>query len=536
MPHWLNDLVMLARLSLEFGRFLRKPLVVEEAVEILRHRLETREERFLRMVKQAIYGYPQSPYLQLLQAAGCQFEDLRALVNQDGLEGALSHLVQAGVYVTFDEFKGRSVAVRGGRRFVFDEADFNNPCLSPHFEVRSGGTRGPGTSVRTALPFIADLAVSTSLALHAHGLSESDHAIWLNGGVTPELVYAKLGHPPVAWFYQVDPLPMRANAGARYLAALSRMLGSRLPTPRFLDLQDPAGMATWLAGHIKDGKPICVTTYASSAVRICTAAREKGISLRGVCFITLGEPFTEAKQRAAEAAGARALVRYAFTEAGILGFACHTPECSDDLHFFSDCYGLIQRKRTVGDSGVSVDAFLYTSLLPTAPKILLNVESGDCGSLHRRGCGCALGALGLTTHLGRIRSFEKLSGEGMTFVQTDLLRVLEEFLPARFGGTSSDYQLLEWEGENGILRLFLIVSPRVGPLNEQRVRDSFLEEMEGGDTFKRLSAGVWRQAGTVEVKRQWPVATKAGKILPFHLIRDARAIVMTGPQQRVSDL
>ena len=214
-------------------------------------------------------------------------------------------------------------------------------------------------------------------------------------------------------------------------------------------------MARWLVDRVKHGNGVCVTTYASSAVRIAAAAKEKGVSLDGVCFITLGEPFTEAKQRIVEAAGARGLVRYAFTEGGIIGYGCTIPRASDDVHFLNDCYELIQRSRAVGDAGVAVDAFLFTSLLPAAPKILLNVESGDYGIVERRDCGCGLGAVGLTTHLASIRSFEKLSGEGMTFVQTDLLRVLEDVLPARFGGTGTDYQVLE-EEEDGILRLILI--------------------------------------------------------------------------------
>lgn len=520
MPlQWLNNLPMLARLTRDFPRFLRTPLTPEQAVAVIQRQLESREERFLRIAEQAIYAYPRSPYLQLLRAAGCEFGDLKALVAAKGLEGALSELVEAGVFITFDEFKGRKEIVRGGRHFAFLEEDFDNPCISAHFEAQSGGTRSAGTVVKMAFPFIADLAVNTALALCAHGLSQHGHATWLNAGVTPMLIYTKLGRTPIAWFYQMRPLPAKIYAGSQYLAAVGRWFGCRLPTPVFVDLQDPSRMALWLAACLKKGTHVCVTTYASSAVRICVAAKERGVRLDGVCFITLGEPFTEAKQQTVEAVGARALVRYAFTEAGIIGYACADPQMSDDLHFSSNAYGLLQRQRAVGDSGLSVDAFLFTSLLPWAPKILLNVESGDYGMLERRSCGCSLGAWGLTTHLARIRSFEKLSGEGMTFVQTEFLRVLEETLPARFGGTSADYQVLEEEGQYGILKLLLLVSPRIGPVDEDGVRQTFLEELgrDGGDG--RRKAEVWRRAETVQVRRQWPVATKAGKILPFHLIR-----------------
>ncbi len=516
---WLRDLAMLARLTRDLPGFIRTPITSEQAVEIIRGRLAARRERFLLMAERAIYGHQRSPYHQLLRAAGCEFGDLKALVDKEGLEAALSGLVEAGVYVSYDEFKGRKEAVRGNLRFLFDETDFDNPHVSPHFEVRSGGTRGPGTVVKRGLASITDLAVTTRFALHAHGLSEHDHAIWTLPGLTPTLIYSKLGRAPIAWFYPVTPLPLKMQAGSRYLAALGRLLGCRLPTPMFVDLQDPSQIAVWLTSRLREGTSVCLTTYASSAVRVCIAARERGLDLNGVCFITLGEPFTEAKQQAIEAVGARALVRYAFTEAGIIGYGCANPQLSDDLHLFSDCYGLIQRSREVADSGLSVGAFLFTSLLPSAPKILLNVESGDYGMIDRRDCGCMLGTVGLTTHLARVRSFEKLSGEGMTFVQTDLLRVLEEVLPAHFGGTSADYQVLEEEGEHGILRLLLIVSPKIGPVDAERVRHAFLEELGRDGGFVRLSAQVWQRAGTVQVKRQWPVATKAGKILPFHVVK-----------------
>jgi len=155
---WLHDFAMLARLTRDFPGFIRTPITSEQAVEIVQGRLATREERFLRMAEPAIYGHRRSPHQQLLRAAGCEFGDLKALVDKEGLEGALSRLVEAGVFVTFDEFKGRKEAVRGSQRFIFVEDDFDNPHLSPHFEARSGGTRGPSTSVKIVLPFIADLA------------------------------------------------------------------------------------------------------------------------------------------------------------------------------------------------------------------------------------------------------------------------------------------------------------------------------------------------------------------------------------------
>jgi hypothetical protein len=513
-----RDLGILARLGRDLGPFLRRPLEVDRAHGHARGRLAEREARFLAGARTMIYGHADSPYLRLLRTVGCEYGDVERLVSQRGVEGALERLAADGVYVTFDEFKGRREAVRGSRRFAFAEADFDNPGLASHFEVRSGGTRGPATAVKMHLAFVSELAVSTALAFRAHSLERHDHVIWLGAGVTPTLIYARLGRPPLAWLYPVEPLPFVVRAGSRYLAVLGRLFGRPLPVPAFHDLADPGGLAVRLAAFVQDGRRVCVTTYASSAVRVAAGARDRGIDLTGVCFITLGEPFTAGKRATVEGAGARALVRYAFTEGGILGYACADPTDSDDLHLFTDCYGFVQRRRAVGASGPEVDALLVTSLLPSAPKVLLNVETGDYGLVGRRACGCALGAAGLGVHISRIRSFEKLSGEGMTFVQTDLLRVLEEVLPARFGGSGSDYQIIE-EERDGILGLSLVISPRVGAVDEAQAAGVFLQELgrEGG--LEGMGAEVWRRANTVTVQRRWPLATKAGKILPFQIER-----------------
>ncbi len=55
---------------------------------------------------------------------------------------------------------------------------------------------------------------------------------------------------------------------------------------------------------------------------------------------------------------------------------------------FKDRLALIQRSRAVPGTDVTVDAFLFTTLSPAAPKLLLNVESDDYGIVERRSCGC----------------------------------------------------------------------------------------------------------------------------------------------------
>jgi hypothetical protein len=331
------------------------------------------------------------------------------------------------------------------------------------------------------------------------------------------LQYARLGAIPQAWFSPLERLPRPQEITARYLGFVSRLVGHPLPLPTFVDLQEPERIARWMALQARDGSPVCLTTYASSAVRAARAAREAGFDVSRACFVVHGEPFTAAKRAEVARTGARSLVRYALTEAGVVGLGCAASQAPDDVHFFRNSYAMIERRRPVGAAGPVVDALLLTSLLDAAPKVLLNVESGDSATMGRRECACPLGAAGLTTHLDSIRSFEKLSGEGMTFVQTDLLRVLEDVLPARFGGVGADYQVLETEDPDGILRLLLIVSPRLDTIDPDAVRAAFLDALAREPGVSAGGVAMWRRAETVRVVRRTPVPTAAGKILPFHV-------------------
>jgi hypothetical protein len=515
-----HDAVLLARFTRDLRPFLAAPLSEQAAEGILSRRLETREERFLGLLRRAVYDRPGSPYLQLLDAAGCELGDVRGLVAKEGLEGTLAKLVEAGVYVTLDEFKGGREAVRGSRRFAFGEADFDNPLIEPHIEMRSGGTRGPGTSVKVSLSFAANLAVNTATAHRFHRLTDHGHAYWLlSTAITLGLRLAKLGRPPVAWFYPLRGMSLKLRAGAAYISAITRLLRCPMPAPRFIDLQEPERMAAWLAARTTEGKRTCLTTYASSAVRIADAAARGGVPLSGVCFVAFGEPVTEAKVRSIEASGARVVVHFGFTEGGLVGYSCLDPGAPDDVHLFSDAYELVQRPQEIGARGVAVDGFALTGLLDSAPKILLNAETGDYGNVERRGCGCPFEGAGLDKHISHIRSFEKLSSEGMTFAKSDLLPVLEEVLPERFGGSPGDYQLLEEESDAGVVRLSLLISPSIGLVAEAEVKEAFLQAVAPDGGYPRLGAAVWRRADALEVKREPPVATGAGKILPFHLVR-----------------
>jgi len=124
--------------------------------------------------------------------------------------------------------------------------------------------------------------------------------------------------------------------------------------------------------------------------------------------------------------------------------------------------------------------------------------------------------VGWTAHLHTIRSFEKLTAGGMTFLDVDVIRVLEEILPSRFGGGPTDYQLLEEETQDGRPRLRLLVHPAVGPLGPGLVADAFLEALGDGSGAERVMGLLWRGADLLRVERRPPLATGSGKILHLH--------------------
>src|SRR5262249_31532466 len=151
------------------------------------------------------------------------------------------------------------------------------------------------------------------------------------------------------------------------------------------------------------------------------------------------------------------------------------------VHVMRDLFALIQPGADAEQDGVLPPrALLITSLHPNPLLTLLNVSLGDEATLLDRDCGCPLHGLGWTTHLHTIRSYEKLTGGGMTFLGAEVIAVLEEALPARFGGGPTDYQLVEDETPTGELCIRLLVHPRLGPLDAEEVREAFLEAIGHG--------------------------------------------------------
>lgn len=124
-------------------------------------------------------------------------------------------------------------------------------------------------------------------------------------------------------------------------------------------------------------------------------------------------------------------------------------------------------------------------------------------------------------HLREIRSFRKLTGEGVTLVGTDLERLLEEVLPARFGGSALDYQFAEEEDEGGFTRLTLRVAPEISLGDEAGAVDYVLAHLPDSLGGQGLVHTTWREAGTIRIRRERPTMTTRGKLLPLDILRKA---------------
>jgi hypothetical protein len=519
-----HEAAMAARLARDLPGWLRRGQSFETATARVQGWLAHREYRFLANARRYIFEHPTSPYLPLLRHAGCEYGDAERLVRDEGLEGALSVLAARGVYLTFDEFKGRREVVRGSTRFLTTTEAFDHPTMRPIFVSYTGGTRGIPQAVMRSVGYVDAIASSVAVVLLAHGLRDARHAFWVTNPLPLILTYAALGQEVARWFRPLPDFPWQAWLGTRLVTTSGALAGRHIPVCRHLDPERVAELVRWIDRRPRDGRPFMFSTLTSMAVRVALAAREAGIDLTGVTFRVQSEPLTPAREAHLRAVGARVIDNYAMAEAVDMGFSCGDAAASDDLHVMADRFALITRERPVLPGGPTVDAMLVTALSDVNPKIVLNVETGDYARIAQRDCGCFLGTLGLTTHLSQIRSFEKLSAEGVTFVGTALAEILESTLPARFGGTPLDYQLLEEEAADSFTRLVLRVSPSVGGVDEVALRATFLAELARGSVVDRYQSELLRRADSLVISRQVPLATAAGKIFPFHLLRTSDAV------------
>ncbi len=523
-----------------FRNFNKTRMKPDEAIVLARsfikERMAVREDNFLKLVEKGIFLYSRSPYLKLLQAKKITFLDLKSWVSNDGIEASLRVLEREGIYFTVDEFKGRVPVKRNGMEFRCDAGMFDNPFMSDVYEVRSGATRSAGTRIRIDFDYLHQRSLYDALLLDIHGCLTAPVANWFPvfpgaPGINSSLRFAHIGNPVRRWFSQVDEdkltVGMERKWGKRLLYFLSRIYRSPLAQAEYVGLNDARTVAEWASQTVSSHAKCVVYTFAASAVRVCIAAAEAGLNIKGTKFLVTGEPLTAQKRKEIESAGASAVSVYGISEAGVIAAGCNMPyPQSDHCHLYGDTTAIITQEYTIPQSDSTVDAFLFTSILYESPKLLLNVGMGDFGDIQSHTCECEFGQVGFNACLSGIRSYEKLTGEGVTFVGTDFVWIIEKKLPDIYGGRSTDYQVVEEEDANGMTHLRLLVSPRVGNVNESEVVKTFLRLLKRAEDQGWAQSGteMWKQSGMVRVVRDFPIATASGKILPFHLLKPRQPV------------
>jgi hypothetical protein len=521
------NLLRTPRLAGGVRQFVRDRLTVAQATEQIRRGVDRREQNFLDVVRTRVFGTPDSPYQTLLKIAGVTFADLEQSVRRHGVDGTLHRLAAAGVYLTSDEFKGKKEVVRDGTSFRVSPELFLRQAPTSGFIGISSGSRSQPVSTFIPLDWLAVRTAAAGLFCASHDLYSHAHALY--DGILPAgpgtnnlLIFGKLGIPVDRWFSHRISVHSRTERSYYFLltyliVATGRVSGAGFPWPQFVEISELERIVRWVQEMRRQGIRCCITSPASNAARIARTAAEMGASLEGTVFIVIGEPYTESKREVIERVGARAATRYAYGGGVNVGFGCADRRHTDDVHVNEHFLALLSHPQPLSGDGPPIHPLLCTTLSPLAPRMLLNVASGDYALLERRECGCALGEAGLTLHVHRIRSFEKLTSEGLNYFYGDLFDLFEKVIPTEFGGGPGDYQLVEEEDEEGQTRLTLLVHPSVGDLDEARLVFRLLESLSAGSRGNQFMARVWQGAGTLRVRRQAPFASPRGKILPLHI-------------------
>lgn len=524
-----NALAGMVRLGRGLPAFFGDPITPAQAKEAIGAAVARRGERFLELARGLIYENPQSPYLRLLKAAGCEFSDLCVLVRREGLEQALVRLADEGVYFDAEEYRGMKEVVRGPEVFRVVPGDFECGRPDAGLPNQSGGSTSRPVRTIISLDWQADIARVRAVFFSAHGLFDYAHATYdgilpASGGINNLLQHAKLGMKADRWFARrmrnerlLEDLHMYLCT--QLVVMMGKIYGPGFPAPRFIADGEMQTIINWIAEQKSRNRKACVKTAASNAVRIARAAFDRSVDLEGTKFIVTGEPFTEAKRETIARVGASAVPFYSFTEVANVAVGCAVPLSPDEVHLNQCLITAVLRPSPLSLEDAIIRPLLFTTVHPQTTRMLLNVANGDYGVLEARDCGCALDAAGLRVHLHHIRSYDKFTSEGMNYFFGDLHDFFEKTLPAEYGGGPGDYQLAEEEDETGQTRLTLRVHPQAGDIDAVKLLARVRGELARGSRGRAFQMRVWDEAGTFRVKREAPVASARGKILPLQFRR-----------------
>jgi hypothetical protein len=500
-----------------YSQALRCPPTLEQARFGLARRRQERAAVFLSEVRQQVFTRPDQPYARLLGAAGCSYGDLERLVRTEGLEGALVALLRQGVYLTEPELKGRRPVVRGSLTFPVRFRDLRR---IGQFVTGPDGRR----QTRYGAMF-REVAEDALLSLEALGGLTWRHGYWGNLGDTALLWFVRYtgaGCRPARWFTRIDPGAPRTEISARllarYLQPLAGLAGVTLPALTYVPLTRPDAIVEWLRSELTAGKTPQFCGAVSLAMAVSERAEQLGVDLRGAHLGAGSEPLTEPRHQFLAGRWARIVPNYFSKETGPIAYGCTRPEGVDDLHFYDDYHAIVQRAADQVIDDHPAAALYLTSLRPSWPYLLINASVADRGEVSTSRCGCPLEALGWRTRLQAVRSFGRLKLAQLTIADDLLITLLEQCLPAWFGGRAGSYQLVEEQLQiDGQRRLRLLVDAAISAEPAQ-IRQRLLDAMaELGAPLHQLS----NDQRWLVVERGSPLLTEGGKIYPIRHLGQA---------------
>ncbi len=523
-----NDLRMLARFAWGLRRFLSEPAGVDRARAVLAQSRIDRTDSFIRLLRRAVFGFPQRPYAWLFDRAGIDFKRAEEGVRELGIEGALERWLDAGIYLTLDEFKGRAPIRRGGVELIATAADFDNPLLRRDIEASTSGSSGVRRRLAIDLDLLRYEATLHLIFSAGAGIQGAPMALWRpvppgTAGIKRALATLRNGGKLEHWF-TMEPFSLTRPQTRSWPVTAAAIVGSRLagrplPIPEYVPLEQAERVAIWIAAVLRRGERPHVDTSCSGAIRILRAAKGASLDLRGAFFRTGSEPLTPTRAAIFAESGCEVRHHFAISETGPVGISCSQGKFPDEVHLIDAKIAAISRSGVpLVNAPAGIEPLYLTTLLTSTPKLLINVESGDYANREERDCDCPFGQLGFRTHLHTIRSYEKLSSAGMHFTGRILVRILEEVLPGRFGGDPTDYQFIEDEVD-GLPVVWLRVHPGRGSLDEADVVHTVLESLAAEGAADRMMAEVWRQGKVLRIDRRPPEVTETGKILALHQSR-----------------
>jgi len=502
----------------EFKKFMVEKIDFRYCKQAVSDRMAKRNVLFLDFLQKYIYSYNKSPYLRLLRYAGYDLSRVKKMVSNYGIEATLEKLYNDGIFFTTEEFRCEKPTIRYNRSFEFSVGDFDNPCIGSgrYCHTTTGATTSRGVKIKINAGHLLQKCIYECIMLQEHNCKEYPVILWYpappaNTGFYP-LRLVKMGIVPYRRYSPVKSASMSLRR--RFSAKIyDIVMGDELPRSCYLSPQQAETIIEDIIKLRRKYYFCSIHTWVGLAVNICSKAKDLGVKLDGVYFFVTGEHLSGARRKEIESSGAKVVISYYFTEAGIVGCKCkedlHYPDC---IHLFNDSLAVITHNKILQQDGIKVLALLFTNFHPHSPKIMFNTENGDYGSIVSSHCNCSLSRMGFNTLIYNIRSFEKITAIGMSLLKTDLIDIVEVKLPARFGGASCDYQIYCPREETNTLSI--IISPDVGNVDCNLVKEFFLSLLKEKSI---VAFNVWKNSDVVDILRKYPIRTGRGKLLSVYI-------------------